>query len=113
MQEEILPPELRKRREDLDGFGDIAPQNADESDAQAVRRRLESRDMARPVVVDFSNTEDLQRALVAFRRLAQRRDKARHHEILMLAALVFLVLATLFKALWPFVSNQSGRGFEA
>lgn len=69
--------------------------------------------MPRPVMVDFSNAEDLQRAMIAFRRVAHQRGKARHHEILMLAAIVLLLLVTLFKVLWPFVSGQSGRGFEA
>lgn len=109
MREEVLPPELRRYREDLDGFGDITPHDADEPDVQTIRRRLELlRNMPQPVMVDFSNTEDLQRAMVAFRRVAHQRERVRYHEILMLAALMLLVLATLLKVLWPFVSGQSG-----
>lgn len=100
MREEILPPELRQPREDLDGFGDLAPHDADAPDVPL--------NFPRPVLMDLSDTEDLRRTLVAFRRVAHRREEARHHEILMLVALVLLVLVTILKFLWPYVSGQSG-----
>lgn len=109
MREEILPPELRKRREDFDAFGDLTQHDADGPDGLDVSMIRTRPDLLmylpRPVLMDI-NTEDLQRVLVAFRRAAQQREKARHHELLMLVALILLVLAILCKFLWPFVSGQ-------
>lgn len=105
MREEILPPELRHRRADFDGLGDLT-HDADGPEVPMVRTRADLlMDFPGLVVMD---SEDLQRTLVVFRRVAHQRDKARQHEILKLVALVLLVLVTLFKFLWPFVSGQSG-----
>ncbi|KUI72712.1 hypothetical protein VM1G_08321 [Cytospora mali] len=120
MREEILPHELRRRREDLDGFGDLTPHEAEAPapDAQMIRARLESLMNSNfltphphaqsPFMRDMNSTEHLQRALVEFRRRAYRHDKARHHEILMFVVLVLMVLAILLKFILPSVSGRSG-----
>lgn len=104
MREETVPPELRRRRDGLDEFGQFAPYETDGPDAQTIRARIEESLMdpafLSPHPHAFISAEHLQRALVAFRRQAYQREKAWHHEILMLIALVLMVLAIMSKCLW-------------
>ena len=109
MREETVPPELRRRRDGLDEFGDLALHGIDEPDAQTIRARLEESLMdpafLSPHPHAISSAEHLQRALFTFRRQAYQREKAWHHEILMLAALVLMVLAMVSKCLWTLVAG--------
>lgn len=105
MREESLPQELRRRRDDLLGFRDDDDDAPPEEELLQVYVPLTRVPLAQePVIYVWAST---------FGGWPEPRDRAMHHHVLMLLALVLMVLTILSKVLWTFVSGRLGGGCEA